>query len=157
MPRKRVSVVGYCGLCCEDCFAREGKVADLARDLKKELGSVGFDRFVDAVSDVPMFKALKKYPDFNKVLDTLVNARCDKLCREGGGSPTCAVRICCNEKEIEGCWECNEFVDCEKLKFLERVHGIAHIRNLRKLKRDGVDGFLKGKHDWYVKPPAKKK
>jgi len=51
---------------------------------------------------------------------------------------------------------CGEFVDCEKLKFLEGVHGIAHIRNLRRLKRKGVGEFVKGKRDWYVKPPVKK-
>jgi len=155
MTRKR-DLVAYCGLYCDDCMAREGKIADLATDLKGELKSAGFERFVEAVSDVPFFEALRKYPDFTAVLDVLVASRCEKPCKEGGANPKCEVRLCCKEKEIEGCWVCGEFVDCEKLKFLERVHGIAHIRNLRRLKRNGVDGFLKGKHDWYVKPPAKR-
>ena len=155
MTRKR-DLVTYCGLYCDDCMARQGKVADLATDLKGELRSAGFERFVEVVSDVPMFEALKKYPEFSAVLDLLTNSRCEKSCKEGGANPECEVRLCCKEKEIEGCWVCGEFLDCEKLKFLEGVHGIAHIRNLRRLKRKGVGEFVKGKRDWYVKPPAKK-
>lgn len=155
MTRRR-DLVAYCGLYCDDCFAREGKVAELATDLKSELKSVCFERFVGVVSEVPFFKALKKYPDFTAVLDVLAASRCEKSCKEGGANPACEVRICCKEKDIEGCWVCGEFVSCEKLKFLEGVHGIAHIRNLRRLKRKGVNEFVKGKHDWYVKPPAKK-
>ena len=155
MSRKK-DLVAYCGLYCDDCMARKGKVADLATELKSELKASGFDRFASAISDVPFFKALKKYPDFTEVLDVLVAARCTKTCKEGGANPACEVRICCKEKEIEGCWVCGEFVDCEKLRFLEGVHGIAHIRNLRRLKRKGVNEFVKGRHDWYVKPPAQK-
>jgi len=155
MTRKR-DLVAYCGLYCDDCMAREGKIADLATELERELKKAGFERFVDAVSDVPFFKALKKYPDFNEVLDVLKKSRCTKTCKEGGANPACEVRICCKEKGIEGCWVCGEFVECEKLVFLEGVHGIAHIRNLRRLKRNGVAEFVKGKHDWYVKPPEKK-
>ena len=155
MTRKR-DLVAYCGLYCDDCMARQGKVADLATDLKGELRSANFERFAEAVSEVPMFEALKRYPEFTAVLDVLTKSRCEKTCKEGGANPACEVRLCCKEKEIEGCWVCGEFVDCEKLKFLESMHGIAHIRNLRRLKRKGVSEFLKGKHDWYVKPPAKK-
>ena len=157
MARLKKDVVAYCGLCCADCFWREGTVADLARDLRKELRRVRFDLSAEALSDIPFFKALEKYPDCYEVLGALVKARCNKLCREGGGNPYCVVRTCCQKKELEGCWECSEFVDCKKLKALEKSHGVAHIKNLRRLKRNGVRGFLEGKRDWYVKPPAKKK
>ena len=156
MGKLKKDVVAYCGLCCADCFVREGTVADLARDLRKELRRVRFDKFAEAISDISFFKALKKYPDCYEVLGVLVKTRCSKLCREGGGNPYCVVRTCCQKKGIEGCWECSEFIDCKKLKVLERGHGVAHIRNLRRLKRNGVKEFLEGKRDWYVKPPAKK-
>ena len=38
-------LVAYCGLYCGDCFGSEGKIADLARDLRKELRSAKFDKF----------------------------------------------------------------------------------------------------------------
>jgi hypothetical protein len=155
MTRKR-DLVAYCGLYCDDCLARKGRVADLATALKGELKQEGFEQFVEAVSDVPFFQALKKYPEFTEVLELLANSRCERTCKEGGADHGCEVRICCTEKGIEGCWVCGEFVGCDKLTFLEGVHGIAHIRNLRRLKRNGVSEFVKGRHDWYVKPPTKR-
>jgi len=56
--------------------------------------------------------------------------------------------------EIEGCWLCDEFETCEKLQELIANHGDAHIKNLRKIKRKGIDGFLDGTKYWYVKPKA---
>jgi hypothetical protein len=46
---------------------------------------------------------------------------------------------------IEGCWECDEFEECSKLDFLKPIHGDANIKNLTKLRKEGVSGFLKGK------------
>ena len=42
------------------------------------------------------------------------------------------------KKNIEGCWECNEFETCKKLDFLKPSHGDAHIENLRKIKKQGI-------------------
>jgi len=59
------------------------------------------------------------------------------------------VRKCCVKKGIEGCWQCDEFETCEKEGFLKIAHGDGHIKNLRKLKKKGVDEFIKGKKYWY--------
>ena len=48
-------------------------------------------------------------------------------------------------------WECTEFEKCKELEFLEHVHGDAHIKNLRVIKRKGKDDFVKGKTLWYNK------
>jgi hypothetical protein len=31
------NLISYCGLYCGDCYRYKGKIADLARDLRKEL------------------------------------------------------------------------------------------------------------------------
>jgi len=36
-------LVAYCGLYCGDCFNYKGEIADLARDLRKELRKTKFD------------------------------------------------------------------------------------------------------------------
>jgi hypothetical protein len=54
---------------------------------------------------------------------------------------------CCERKELVGCWECDEFEECGRLKELEAGHGQAHIKNLRRIRRNGVGAFLKGKRD----------
>ena len=46
---------------------------------------------------------------------------------------------------------CDEFLTCEKLDFLKANHGDAHLKNLRKLKKQGADKFLEGEKYWYSK------
>jgi hypothetical protein len=44
--------------------------------------------------------------------------------------------------------ECNEPEACEKLRFLEPVHGDAHLRNIRMIRKKGINGFIRGKRNW---------
>ena len=138
------NLVAYCGLYCGDCFGYKGKIADLSRDLRKELRQARFDRVAEGIP----FKEFKHYKECYDVLGALVRLRCKRACRNGGGPPFCKMRNCCQKKGIEGCWECEEFETCEKLDFLKPIHGEAHIKNLRRLKKTGVDSFIKGKKDW---------
>lgn len=145
MNKKKKKLIAYCGLYCGDCFAYKGKIADLARDLRKELRQEKFDIIVKGIP----FKAFKNYKECYDVLGALVRLRCKNTCRGGGGNPFCKIRKCCQKKNIDGCWECNEFETCKKLDFLKANHGNAHIKNLRKLKKKGTSEFLKGKTHWY--------
>ncbi|MHC1577041.1 MAG: DUF3795 domain-containing protein [Methanosarcinaceae archaeon] len=141
-------LIAYCGIYCGDCFSYKGTVADLARDLRKELRQARFDLVAEAIP----FKEFKNYKECYEVLGALVRLRCNHACRSGGGPPFCKIRKCCQEKGIEGCWNCDEFETCVNLDFLTPTHGDAHIKNLKRLKKKGVEGFLKGKKDWYAKP-----
>ena len=145
-------LIAYCGLSCGDCFGYQGKLADLARDLRKELRQAKFEKTAEAISDFPFFAVFKNYPQCYEVLGALVKFRCKRTCRGGGGPPFCKMRQCCQKKGIEGCWECDEFETCEKLDFLKPGHGEAHLKNLRTLKKQGVDAFIKGKRYWYYAP-----
>jgi hypothetical protein len=147
--------IAYCGIYCGDCFIGQGKVADLARDLRKELRKYRVDKMAESFSEVPYFTVFKDYPQCYDVLGALVKLRCNKTCREGGGPPFCKMRKCCQKKGIEGCWECEEFETCRELDFVKTYHGDAHLKNLRKLKKAGVEGFLAGKKYWYAAPSRK--
>ena len=81
-------------------------------------------------------------------MGTLVKFRCKRTCRGGGGPPVCKIRDCSQKKGFDGCWQCNEFETCQKLDFLKPFHGDAHIKNLKILKKSGVDRFLEGKRNW---------
>jgi len=150
MPEGR-PIIAYCGLYCNECFSYTGKIADIARDLRKELRQERFDKTAESLSAVPFFKVFKGYPGCYEVLGGMVKLRCRKGCRNGGGDPFCAIRRCCIKKVFEGCWECDEFEDCKKMDFLKVNHGDAHIKNLRKIKKKGKEEFLKGKKYWYSK------
>ena len=144
--------IAYCGLYCGECPSHTGSIPDLARDLRKELRAHRYEKTAAALSQVPFFAAFKDYDACYEVLGAMVKLRCGKACRQGGGNPYCAIRKCATKKSLEGCWLCVEFEECEKLSSLEASHGVAHIMNLRAIRRNGVEGFLQGKKRWYEKP-----
>ncbi len=141
-------LVAYCGLYCGDCFGHKGNIADLARDLRKELRQAKFDKFAKEISQYPFAKVFEHYQECYDVLGAMVKFRCKRACKNGGGPPFCKMRKCCQKNGYNGCWECAEFETCEKLDFLSAVHDDAHIKNLRKIKKKGLEEFLKGKRFW---------
>ena len=144
-------LIAYCGLFWGGCFSYQGKIADLARDLRKELRQTRFDKTAESLSALSFFKVFKEYPGCYEVLGGMVKLRCKNACRDGGGNPFCTIRKCCVKKGFEGCWQCDEFEDCRKMDILKTNHGDAHIRNLRKIKKKGKKEFLKGEKYWYSK------
>ena len=141
-------LIAYCGLCCADCFGYKGKIADLSRDLRKELRDSKFERFANFLSTYSFGAVYKDYRKCYEVLGAMLRFRCKKGCKDGGGPPFCKMRKCCQKKKINGCWECEEFETCKNLDFLKPVHEDGHIKNLRTLKRKGVKEFIKGKRYW---------
>ena len=142
--------VAYCGLYCRDCPWHLGHIADLSRDLRKELRKSSFDRVAAIIAEYPHLTVYNKYPQFEEVLASLMKARCKRICKDENGQPWCKVRKCCQKKRINGCWKCEEFEHCGKLDFLKSGHGDAHLKNLRILKKKGVDGFIAGRKSWYT-------
>lgn len=141
-------LVAYCGLYCGECFGHEGKIADLARDLRKELRQAKFEKFAKFISQYNFGKVYENYPECYGVLGAMVKFRCKRTCKDGGGPPFCKMRKCCQKNGYDGCWECDEFETCNKLDFLKPVHDDGHLKNLRKIKKKGMDEFLKGKKYW---------
>jgi len=143
-------LIAYCGLYCGDCHGYNGRIPDLARDLRKELRACRYDKFAEFIAGEGFGRVFKDYGRCYEVLGAMVKFRCRKGCKNGGGPPFCKIRKCCRSKGIEGCWECDDFMTCENLKFLEPVHGNAHLKNLKALRKKGLEGFLKGKRYWYT-------
>ena len=144
-------LIAYCGLYCGQCHGFSGVIPDLARDLRKELRANHYDKFASFISSYSFGKDFIEYETCYKVLGAMVKFRCKKGCRSGGGSPFCAIRKCVLKNEFDGCWECNEFETCEKLEFLDHVHGDAHIKNLKTLIKNGKTDFIHGKPLWHHK------
>lgn len=149
--KKNTNLIAYCGLYCGDCHGYTGKIPDLARDLRKELREIKYDKFAAFISKYSFGKDFKNYGECYKVLGAMVKFRCRKGCRNGGGSPFCKIRKCVLKKELDGCWYCSEFEICKELKFLQSVHGDAHVKNLRAVKKKGKKKFVNGKTLWYNK------
>jgi len=140
--------IAYCGLYCEECFGHTGMIADLSRDLRGQLRKVKFDRISGTLAQEPYFKAFGNYAQAYELLGALVKLRGKNMCEGGGGPPVCAIRKCSQQKGHAGCWKCDDFADCEKLKTLEAAHKDAPVKNPRRIHRIGVDEFVAGPKQW---------
>ncbi|HJX04069.1 MAG TPA: DUF3795 domain-containing protein [Dehalococcoidia bacterium] len=142
-------MLAYCGLYCGECVMYQGEIADMARDLRKKLREAKFDRVAAGIAQVaPFFKEFNNYPVCYEVLGAMVKLRCRHSCKQGGGNPSCKVRLCCTKKKVAGCWECADFESCSKLDFLTPIHGDAVYKNMRKIKKSGMEAFLAGEKYW---------
>ena len=150
MADRKTKLIGYCGLYCGDCPGYTQRVANLARDLRAELNHSRFDKMAYVLARVPFFKEFKHYNNCYNLLGTMMKMRCKKLCKGNGSAHNCKVRNCARKKGFDGCWQCDVFSTCEKLKCLEGHHGSAHLKNLRKIKKVGPAAFIKGKRYWYA-------
>jgi len=145
---EKEKLIAYCGLYCGDCSGYKGTIANLARDLRKELERERFADLAKVLSRIPFFKAFEHFPQCCEVLATLPKLRCKKTCRGNGGPPYCEIRQCNRDKGFDGCWQCDAFQTCTKLDFLKAGHGDAHLKNIGKIKRSGSAAFLDGKRHW---------
>lgn len=134
----------FCGLYCGDCYAYTGRLARLAGELRKVLQQHNFS----AVSKVVPFDGLQYYRECDAFLEALTFMRCKKTCRGGGGNPVCPIRECCHQQGIKGCWQCDRWEDCATLKILEPVHGDANRKNLRNIKKHGIEKWHAKKRWW---------
>ena len=146
---ENIHYIPYCGLDCRNCLIFTAEIADLAKELKKQLIQYDFSRVAQGLSTIlEKFREFKNYKQCYEVLEAMDRLRCERVCREGGGSAVCRIRICCQNMNINGCWECQEFESCDMLEYLKPVNEDAPVKNLRILKNKGVEGFLKGTKYW---------
>jgi len=143
---KKVDLIGYCGLYCGTCPGYTQTVANLAKDLRRELRSGKFDKAAPALAKIPDFKAFKHYQKACDLLSTMMKMRCNKACKSGGGSAQCPIKKCAKKKGLKGCWQCDDFVSCKKLKGLEEFGETTYLKNLRKIKRQGPAAFVREKN-----------
>ena len=145
---EKTEFVSYCGLFCPDCPLFSGKVSDLAKDLRKELRRVQYDKFAKYISKFPAGKELENFKECYSVLGTLMKFRCEKGCRLDGGAENCQIRQCNEDQNLQGCWQCKKYKKCTKLDTLTSLHGNAHRKNLEKIDKIGISEFIDGNKNW---------
>ena len=47
-----------------------------------------------------------------------------------------------SKEKSRGCWECEQFEDCDTLAWLKPVNGEVNINNIRKIRTEGIDKFI---------------
>lgn len=130
---KPEELMTYCGSFCGTC-ARSSDFAAFrqAASLLAELADAhGFQHWLP--QEVTDFN----YPEFRKALDFFADSDswlvCKEACRGGCGGPPFCVRECCKQRNLDTCFECNEF-PCDKTKPFKRIEERAE--EYRRLGRD---------------------
>ena len=93
----------YCGLYCENC-AVMAKVTPASKVLYDEMRKAGFEEVIQFIPGGDGFWPFLK--------DMAENGLCVS-CKDGGGDPGCAIRICAKDKAVEMCVLCEEY-PCER-------------------------------------------
>ncbi|MCL2137045.1 MAG: DUF3795 domain-containing protein [Coriobacteriia bacterium] len=89
----------YCGLYCENC-AVKAKVTPAAKTLYDEMVIAGFE---GVIGNIPGGDG------FWPFLKSMAEVGLCVSCKDGGGDPRCAIRICAQEKAVEMCALCEEY------------------------------------------------
>jgi len=132
------NLIGYCGLYCNACGIRQGKIKTAVGNLRDIIAVYGFDKLMPELSKwEPSFK---HYNEFEQVMDGLVKmfGGCPG-CLQGGGDPNCKVRSCAKEKGYRTCAECGEAETCEKLAPYREGYGLGPA--LESIKQKGIEGY----------------
>jgi hypothetical protein len=90
------------------------------------------------------FDRFKDMAVFTGILDSIIKLQCKTPCREAGGCSVagnihqCSALQCVKSKQYQGCWQCDEFESCDKLKFLKKNYGFVIEENLKTAREKGV-------------------
>ena len=128
--------VGYCGLYCNACGIRQGKIKNAIDNLRSIIAGYGFDKMMPELAQWE--PSLKHYNEFEQVMNGLVKLFGDcPSCLQGGGDPNCKVRSCAKQKGYRTCTECDEAENCDNLAPYRKNFEVA----LKSIKQNGIGKY----------------
>lgn len=167
-----------CGLICCDCLFYKSEIYETAHKLKELIKERELDKFLTICSNRKSWEAMgehldlsedqnysrigklfdvfKQMPVFMNVLDSIIKLQCKTTCQEiggcsvGGNTHECRALKCMKSKEYDGCWQCIEFENCDKLKFLKNSYGYVIEDNLKTIKEKGIEAVKSRGNKYYT-------
>jgi hypothetical protein len=121
----------YCGLYCENC-AVKARIDPAAKILHKEMKEAGFEEVMPYIPGGEGF-----WPFLKNMAE---NGTCIS-CRETGGDPSCAIRICAKNKGIDICALCESYPCGNFEEFLKRSPYLVKDNAL--LREKGIEAWAK--------------
>jgi len=143
------SLTGYCGLYCGDCIRYKCRASELSVELLHEIEKHHFSRYAEVKKNHK--KEFENFDSFVALLKAISGIKCETPCGSGGDGcgGSCTIINCVQEKQINGCWECSKFENCEKFDFLKPFHGDSTIKNLRNIRKYGVSDWAQFREKCY--------
>lgn len=143
-------LTAYCGLFCGDCIRYKSKGAKLAGELIAEFNSKNYSEY----SKIKKENAAEfnHFESSLQLLTSISNFGCNIPCRAGGDGcgGNCKIIQCVREKLIAGCWECPVYENCPKLTFLKPFHGDGPLKNLKLIKKHGLENWENHREKCYT-------
>jgi len=142
--------VAYCGLFCGECIIKDGKIGELSQKLLRIIDAPEFTKLSKGLPIISsdLWENLKHVQEAKPVLEAMCKLDCVCLCKEGGGSSSCEIRICCKKNNLNGCWECEKMENCKVLNAISPVNQGSNIKNMRIIRKEGMKAFLSGEKHW---------
>ena len=142
-------MTGYCGLYCGDCIRFQCRASDLAADLLTEIDTPHFREYAQVKRvHAPEFDRMES---IIAALKAITAIKCETPCGAGGNGcgGSCKIIDCARERDLKGCWECDDIDKCPNLEFLQTFHGQGIIINLRQIKKYGPENWTEHRAKCY--------
>lgn len=125
---------GRCGVFCEMCHAGNGRVAELAGELKR-LTAGFFEDFSEGHGGFG-------WADYRKGLDFFAESYGCPTCTKLEGEPWCEVLKCDKIREKVSCLLCEEFPECPRTEYQRDRYPFV-LEHYERVKEVGFEGHLK--------------
>ena len=125
---------GRCGVSCEMCPNGNGRVKELARELRR----LTSDFFKDFPEDYGEFD----WGEYRKGLDYFINSYGCPTCKEIK-EPWCEVLKCEKVREKGSCLLCDEFPECPRTEYQRGRYPFV-LEYYERIKEIGFESHLKG-------------
>ena len=163
-----------CGLVCTDCLFYKPEIYESAEKLRDTIKDSQLDVFLTSISESQSWKviadhlngeqsdfekyfsAFTNFKQFINTLEALTQLQCKSTCRETGGCSVggkvhkCEAAKCVESNGYDGCWECTERNQCEKLFFVKKVYGATIGETFSSMKSEGSEGVTPYGNNYYA-------
>jgi hypothetical protein len=142
-----------CGLYCRDCIPSNERIYALVEELLREFASTGFGNYAALKAD--RSAVFGEFRTAERVLREILKLKCSGSCLEGprselGCAADCEIRTCALASNLDGCWQCDERVKCQRIERISVLHpGIRD--NLEVIAERGIECWPehRGRHyEW---------
>ncbi len=142
--------VAFCGLFCGDCIIKDARIGELSHQMLYIINSPKFQKLEKGLPIISseFWNELKHVQEAKPILESMCNLDCEHLCKDGGGTSSCEIRICCQNRNINGCWECEKMESCAVLDTIFPVNQGSNIKNMKIIREKGMNAFLVGEKEW---------
>ncbi|OGI00455.1 MAG: hypothetical protein A2Y25_11945 [Candidatus Melainabacteria bacterium GWF2_37_15] len=137
-----LDIIAPCGLNCLKCINnKNGKIKLHADELSRQLN--GFSKYAERFAGFD--EIFTNYPQFEAFLQFLTRVDCEGCRKNGCRFALCKVNECCKGKDIDFCYECEEF-PCDKSGFPDELKKRWVGFNSR-IKEIGLKAFIEETKD----------